>query len=124
MIILLGETLSAEIFVTFKKIRHFRPTKFRLIRYTFTIDSDVMIRSSSLGIFPHPQLLPAMLLAVYNSGMCTTFFVSHAKSSITDWIYYLFLTQILHCHSPISLDFLINDTLSPIPTNQGEFKEW
>ena len=44
LIILLGETLSGEIFVgrnyssgeifvTFKKIRHFRPTKFRPIRY-------------------------------------------------------------------------------------------
>ena len=43
LIILLGETLSGEIFVgrnyssgeifvTFKKIRHFRPTKFRPIR--------------------------------------------------------------------------------------------
>ena len=44
LIILLGETLSGEIFVgrnyssgeifvTFQKIRHFRPTKFRPIRY-------------------------------------------------------------------------------------------
>ena len=33
LIILLGETLSGEIFVTFKKIRHFRTTKFRPIRY-------------------------------------------------------------------------------------------
>ena len=30
---LLGETLSGEIFVTSQKIRHFRPTKFRPIRY-------------------------------------------------------------------------------------------
>ena len=46
MIILLGETLSGEvfvgrnyssgkIFVNFHKIRHFRPTKFRPIRYLF-----------------------------------------------------------------------------------------
>ena len=32
---LLGETLSGEIFVTFQKIQHFRQTKFRAIRYNF-----------------------------------------------------------------------------------------
>ena len=31
--ILIGETLSGEIFVTFQKIRHFRPLKFCPIRY-------------------------------------------------------------------------------------------
>ena len=48
VIILLGETLMGEIFVTFQKIRHFHPTKFHPKTYSGHTEERSIGRTSEL----------------------------------------------------------------------------
>ena len=68
MIILLGETLSGEIFVTFQKIRHFRPTKFRPIRYHPWLVVTYAVRIKI--VFPRPlsKISQMILIHIFHSS--------------------------------------------------------